>query len=62
MAWNNGALETNFPEATSLNVYDLSGRLIYAGSIPAGHSVTAMDLTSGIYLLRVGNKTVKIAI
>ena len=62
VAWNNGALETNFPEATSLNVYDLSGRLIYAGSIPAGHSVTAMDLTSGIYLLRVGNKTVKIAI
>jgi len=45
-------------ENTILNLYDLRGKLIKAGSIPAGSkqvSVDVQDMTNGLYILEVKN-------
>jgi hypothetical protein len=53
-------VEISLPEASShVQVVDISGRQLYNGK-PSGSTFTVTLPQAGVYLVRVGNKTVKL--
>jgi len=46
-------------KSSTIHVFNVEGRLVYDGTIPAlqsNYSIATNELTSGTYLIRIGNK------
>lgn len=55
---NNGTLTINgIGNHENVSVYDMQGRIIYSGT-----SHTIDNLSSGLYIVKAGNRTIKISI
>ena len=55
-----GVVEVTVAEPTQVAVYDLSGRVLYSGTVPAG--TTSIQLAAkGVVLVKAGAKVAKIA-
>lgn len=56
-----GAVEVTVAEPAQVAVYDLSGRVLYSGLVPAG-TTTIQLAAKGIVLVKVGAKAAKLAL
>ena len=56
-----GSIYVSTPAATNLTVVSAIGRMIRMSAVPAG-TTTIGNLSSGIYFVRFGNETRKIAV
>lgn len=55
-----GAIVINAVEDTQVYVYNLAGSIVAKASVGAGE--TALDMTNGIYIVKAGDKAVKVAV
>lgn len=58
---NNGTINVNVANAALVNIYTTNGMLVKSVNAKAGQNVS-VDAANGIYLVKVGGKTVKVAL
>ena len=55
----NGVLRIANPAAETVNVYDLAGKLVYTNA-SGSQQLDVVLPANGVYMVKVGNKTIKV--
>ena len=55
-----GKISVKNYEGETLNVYDIAGRIVETVTVPSDNFTFDVNLSSGVYVVKVANKVVKI--
>lgn len=60
--FENGILHADIPESAEMHVYNISGRQVAVFSLTQGHNSVELNLSQGIYIIRIDSHVLKISV
>lgn len=62
VCFENGILHADIPMPADVHVYSISGQPVAELSLTQGHNSIGLNLSQGIYIIRIGSRVLKISV